>query len=100
MGSVRIDGDKVNEAKAAAKALEQSIEKTYDQCQQLISYLHSAEWSGKSRDSFLTYLEIIQKYHFDMKSAAAIQTKALNNLEGYFNDFLQDPSVREVRNLG
>ena len=100
MGNVRIDGDQVNEAKAAARALEQSIEKTYDQCEQLISYLHAAEWSGKSRDAFLTYLEIIQKYHHDMKSAVAKQTKALNNLEGYFDDFLQDPSVREVRNLG
>lgn len=100
MGSVRIDGDKVNEAKSAAKALEQSIEKSYDQCDQLISYLNAAEWSGKSRDAFLTYLEIIQKYHYDMKSAVAKQTKALNNLEGYFDDFLQDSSVREVRNLG
>ena len=100
MGSVRIDGGKVNEARAAAKALEQSIEKTYDQCDQLISYLHAAEWSGKSRDAFLTYLEIIQKYHQDMKSAVAKQTKAINNLEGYFDDFLQDSSVRKVRNLG
>jgi hypothetical protein len=99
VGSVRIDGDKVNEAKAAAKALEQSIEKTYESCEQLISYLHSAKWSGKSRDSFLSYLEIIQKYHHDMKSAVAKQTKALNNLEGYEDDFLQDGSVREVKNL-
>ncbi|MEH7118624.1 WXG100 family type VII secretion target [Neobacillus vireti] len=100
MGNVRIDGDKVNEAKAAAEALEQSIERTYDQCEQLISYLHTAEWSGKSRDAFLTYLEIIQKYHHDMKCAVAKQTKALTNLEDYFGDFLQDSSVREVRNLG
>ncbi|WHY67414.1 WXG100 family type VII secretion target [Neobacillus sp. SuZ13] len=99
MGSVRIDVDKVNEAKAAAKALEQSIEQTYESCEQLISYLHSAKWSGKSRDSFLSYLEIIQKYHYDMKSAVAKQTKALNNLDGYIDDFLQDGSVREVKNL-
>lgn len=99
MGDVKIDGGKVNEAKAAAKALEQSINRTYDQCEQLISYVNSAKWSGKSRDAFLTYLEIIQKYHRDMKTAVAKQTKALNNLDGYFDDFLQDSSVREVRNL-
>ena len=73
MGSVRIYGDKVNEAKAAAKRLEQSIEKTYEQCEQLLAYVHSAKWSGKARDSFLTYLEIIQKYHQEMKSAVAKQ---------------------------
>jgi hypothetical protein len=99
MGSVRIHEDKVNEAKAAAKALEQSMDKTYDQCEQLISYLQSANWSGKSRDTFLSYIEIIQKYHHDMKSAVAKQTKALNNLDGYLDDFHQDSSVKEVRNL-
>lgn len=99
MGDVKIDGGKVNEAKAAAGALERSIISTYDQCEQLISYVQSAKWSGKSRDAFLTYLEIIQKYHQDMKSAVTKQTKALNNLDGYFDDFLQDGSVREVRNL-
>jgi len=99
MSEVKIDGGKVNEAKAAAKVLEQSINLTYDQCEQLISYVNSAKWSGKSRDAFLTYLEIIQKYHRDMKTAVAKQTKALNNLDGYFDDFLQDGSVREVRNL-
>lgn len=99
MGSVRIHEDKVNQAKAAAKALEQSVDKTYEHCEQLISYVQSAEWSGKSRDSFLTYMEIIQQYHQDMKSAVEKQTKALNNLDGYVDDFLQDSSVREVRNL-
>jgi len=99
VGSVRIDEEKVNEAKASAKVLEQSIEQTYESCEQLISYLHSAKWSGKSRDSFLSYLEIIQKYHHDMKSAVEKQTKALNNLDGYVDNFLQDGSVREVKNL-
>lgn len=99
MGSVRIYGDKLKEAKAAAKALEQSVTTAYESCDQLISYLNSAKWSGKSRDTFLTYIEIIQQYHQDMKSALEKQTKALNNLEGYFDDFLKDGSVREVRNL-
>ncbi|MGE6260577.1 WXG100 family type VII secretion target [Heyndrickxia sporothermodurans] len=99
MGSVKIYGDKVNEAKAAAKALEQSVKTSHEKCEQLISYLHSAKWSGKSRDAFLSYIEIIQKYHKDLSSAVAKQTKALNNLDGYYNDFLQDSSVKEVRNL-
>ncbi|WP_066390720.1 WXG100 family type VII secretion target [Neobacillus mesonae] len=99
MGNVKIDGDKVNEAKSAAKALEQSIDQTYEQCEQLIAYVHSAKWSGKSRDAFLSYLEIIHKYHKDMKSAVKKQTKALNNYNGYVGDFLRDSSVAEVRNL-
>lgn len=99
MGSVKIDGSKVNEAKVAAKTIETSVGKTYDSCEKLISYIHSAKWSGSSRDSFLTYIEIIQKYHKDLKSAVAKQTKALNNLEGYVDDFQRDSAVKEVRNL-
>lgn len=99
MGSVKIDGAKLNEAQSAAKALETSIKSSKETCAQLISFLHSAEWSGKSRDTFLTYIEIINKYHAEMEKAVAKQTKALNHLETYMGDFMNDPSVKEVRSL-
>lgn len=99
MSEVKINNYRLGEAKAAAKSLESSIKNSYKQCEELISYTHSATWSGKARDSFLTYLEIIYQYHKDLKEAASLQTKALNNLEGYFNDFNNDGSVRKVRNL-
>lgn len=99
MGSVKIYGDKVNDAKTAARTLEQSLKTTYDRCEELSSYVHSAKWSGKSRDAFLTYIDIIQQYHKDLVTVAAKQTKALNNLDGYIDDFNKDSSVKEVRNL-
>ncbi|CDQ40392.1 MULTISPECIES: WXG100 family type VII secretion target [Virgibacillus] len=99
MGDVRVDGNKLNEAKTAAKALEDSINSTYEQCEELLSFAQSAKWSGKSRDSFISYLDIIHQYHHDLKSAVALQTKALNNLEGYMDDFNKDSSVKEVRHL-
>lgn len=99
MEKVRIYGDKANEAKLAAKALEQSVDRTHETCQQLISFVHSAQWSGKARDQFLSYMEIIEQYHKNMKSALKKQTKALNNLDGYMSDFLHDSSVKEVKNL-
>ena len=77
MGKVRIYEERVNEAKAAAKILEQSIKTSHDTCEQLISYVSAAEWSGKARDSFLSYLEIIQKYHKDIEAAVAIANKGL-----------------------
>ncbi|MFC4620334.1 WXG100 family type VII secretion target [Camelliibacillus cellulosilyticus] len=99
MGEVKIYGDKAHEAQAAAKALEQSIASACDQCEALISFLHSAKWRGKSRDAFLTYIEIIHKYNKDLKSALIKQTKAIQHLEDYINDFERDPSVREVKHL-
>jgi len=99
MGNVRIYNDKLHEAQAAAKALEESLEKAYDTCEQLISYVNSAKWSGKARDTFLSYLEIIRPYHKDINKAVSKQTKALNHLDRNIGDFSQDSSVREVRNL-
>ncbi|MFB6468429.1 WXG100 family type VII secretion target [Cytobacillus sp. Hz8] len=99
MGKVRIHDDKVKEAQVAAKALEQSIQTSLTSCNELVSYISGAKWSGRARDAFLSYLEIIQQYHTDMLDAAKKQTKALNNLDGYYQDFLQDCSVKEVRNL-
>ena len=99
MVKVIIHEDKLNEAKVAAKELEQSVDQTYETCKQLLSYVNKAEWSGNARDSFLTYLEIIEKYHQEMKNAVKKQTKALNNLDGYMEDFLKDGSVKEVKNL-
>lgn len=99
MGSVKIEGNKVNEAKIAARAIEVSVGRTYESCGKLISYVNSAKWSGKSRDNFLTYIEIIQLYHKDLQSAVEKQTKALENLDQYVGDFNRDSSVKEVRNL-
>ncbi|RDW16459.1 hypothetical protein CWR48_16375 [Oceanobacillus arenosus] len=99
MGDVRIDGRKLNEAKVAAQAVEKSINASYQQCEQLLSFVQSAKWSGKSRDSFISYLDIIYQYHNDLKSAVALQKKALNNLDRYVDDFSKDSSVKEVRNL-
>lgn len=99
MDKVLIHDEKVREAQIAAKELEKSLKTTYEQCQQLLSFVHSAKWSGKARDSFLTYMEILEQFHKDMVEAAGKQTKALHNLDGYRSDFLQDSSVREVRNL-
>lgn len=99
MSEVKINDYRLGEARAAARALENSLIQTLRQCDELISFTESAAWSGQARDAFLTYLEIIYQYHSDLKEAAAIQTRALNNLERYYNDFNNDHGVREVRNL-
>lgn len=99
MGNVKIDVDKVNEARIAAKEIVKSVETTYDSCERLISYVQAAKWNGKSRESFLAYLEIIRDYHKDLKSAVKKQTKALKNLERYLDEYQNDSEVRKVRNL-
>jgi uncharacterized protein YukE len=96
---VEINGNKLNEARTAAKAIETSLKTAYEQCGTLLSYTQAANWDGKSRDAFITYLEIIHQYHNDLNEIVKLQTTALNNLNQYINDFEKDSSVKEVRNL-
>ncbi|SDZ50500.1 Proteins of 100 residues with WXG [Evansella caseinilytica] len=99
MSDVNINIYKLDAAKQAAQALENSITTSHRECKKLLSYVESSKWSGKARDAFLCYLEIIYQYHGDLKEAAALQTKALKNLDKYMDDFNRDSAVREVRNL-
>lgn len=99
MGEVKIHNAETVQAKSAAKALERSIEAAYRDCGTLIARVESAKWSGKSRDTFLSYMELIEQYHKELVSIVKLQTKALDNLEGYKKDFLQDSAVSEVKNL-
>lgn len=99
MANVKINDTQLQEARRAAGQIENSLQSTLNQCNTLISYVHGAKWEGKSRNTFLSYLEIIQQYHQDLYEAVKLQTTALNNVERYKNDFLNDSSVKEVRNL-
>lgn len=99
MGNVKIEMDKASDAREAAARLHKVITETHTSCTKLLSYIEGAKWSGKTRDSFISYLEIIEKYHKDLDKALSKQVKALENLEGYISDYQNDGKVREVRNL-
>lgn len=100
MGNVKIDAAKVAEAKkigchSGKKAQNQHIKK----CKSVISYVEGASWSGKSRDAFLTFMELIEKYHADVKKNYKKQKKALTALEDYVEDFENTSYSKDVKRL-
>ncbi len=99
MANVKIDAGKVAEAKAQAKIVETSLSAVHKQCQSLISYVNGAKWDGKTRDAFLTYIELIEKYHAEVKKQYKKQRKALNELQDYEADYEEQFIVREVKRL-
>lgn len=99
MENVKINDNDLNAARGWANGIETVLSRTYDQSGVLLTYVNSSKWSGKSRDACLTYLEILNQYHKELLETSKLQTKALNNLKGYMDDFLQDGSVKEVKNL-
>jgi uncharacterized protein YoxC len=96
---VQIKSSELEQVQRAAKRLQASLDKSYEQCEALLKAANVDGWEGKSRDSFLTYLELIAQYHADLKVAAELQGKALDNLRGYKYDFLNSALVREVRDV-
>ncbi|EIT83777.1 hypothetical protein A374_18846 [Fictibacillus macauensis ZFHKF-1] len=99
MDTVNIFGEQVKIAADASKELETSLHFTLEKCNEIVSYIHSAKWEGHARDAFLTYLELLMQFHKDLAKATKLQTKAVNNLQHYIANFLEDASVREVKNL-
>lgn|SRR5690625_1667599 len=99
MTDVLIDESKLSEAKENANKIKNSVRRTEQYCETLISITSSSSWKGKSRDAFLTYLEIIIQYHRDLTSAVELQADALKNLEQYIGEFPQDSRVSKVRNI-
>ncbi|EBF5848113.1 WXG100 family type VII secretion target [Listeria monocytogenes] len=99
MGNVKIDAAKVAEAKKSAEIVEKSLESTHKKCKSVISYVEGASWSGKSRDAFITFMELVEQYHSDVKKNFKKQKKALNALEDYVEDFENTSYSKDVRNL-
>ncbi|EUJ33939.1 hypothetical protein MFLO_01935 [Listeria floridensis FSL S10-1187] len=99
MADVKISAEKVETAKQQAKIVEDALSSTHKKCKAIISYASSAKWDGKARDAFLTYMELIEKYHAEVKKEFKKQSKALKNLNGYLADFEDTSEVREVKNL-
>ncbi|MFP7493396.1 hypothetical protein SFC66_06360 [Terribacillus saccharophilus] len=96
---VVINQDELDIAIESANTLKDTVDNTYEQGQDLLSLVQGSQWKGKSRDSFLAYLELLLQYHAELKDAAQLQKKALENIQGYQNDFSNDSLVREVKSL-
>lgn len=99
MGNVKINASKVADAKKSAKVIEESLGTTHEKCKAVISYVEGASWSGKSRDAFLTFMELIEQYHADVKTNYKKQKKALKALDDYVKDFEETSYAKEVRKL-
>lgn len=99
MDEVIIHSRNLGEAKQLAMNLENAVRRTHRNCQTLISTVAAASWEGKTKDAFLSYLEIIEQYHAELNEAVKLQTTALQNLESYISQFPQDSRVKRMKNI-
>lgn len=99
MENVTIKYDEWKNSLEYAKEIEQSMKTAYEYCSTLKATIYGSSWKGKSRDAFLTYVEIIAQYHKELNEILSKQTKALKNIEKYRDNFSNDSMVTEVKQL-
>jgi hypothetical protein len=63
------------------KAIEKHVGDSLKKAKELKAYVESGKWSGKTRDAFLSYLELIIELNADMKDALKDHTAALDALQ-------------------
>lgn len=96
---VVIDGSKIIQAKQLSVEIERAVKRAHISCKNLIATVNTASWRGKNRDTFLTYLEIIEQYHAELNQALKYQTKAIKNLEANISQFPSDNRAKRMKNI-
>ncbi|WP_077306404.1 hypothetical protein [Terribacillus halophilus] len=70
---VQIKSSELQRVQRAAKRLQASLDKSYEQCEALLKAANVDGWEGKSRDSFLTYLDNLRDYKYDFLNSALVR---------------------------
>ncbi|QHZ45834.1 MULTISPECIES: WXG100 family type VII secretion target [Bacillus] len=97
--AVEISHNGAAEALAHAKAIEKHVSDSLNKANELKSYVESGRWSGKTRDAFLSYLELIIDLNADMKKALKDHTSSLKHLEKHIGDFSKLSEVKDIQSL-
>lgn len=101
MGNIEIQGDMLNRFIGLSMEMDEEFEQSHLACKKLIDFLNSRdiEWSGDAKDAFLSYLELAEKYHKDLKKAYLKQTEAFKKLEENIESYKKSSNVTGVKNL-
>ncbi|WP_253907703.1 WXG100 family type VII secretion target [Bacillus sp. WMMC1349] len=90
---------KLSDAIRFAKILEKGVTDSLKQAKDLKTKIDGGKWSGKTRDAFLCYLELILQLHEDVEQAMKDHTSALNHLHQSMIDILSNSEITALNRL-
>lgn len=99
MADLKISHSELSKAIQLSKEIEKELTNSYDTVAQLRSYLGSVAWSGQTKDAFLTYLDIIFKYHHDLNQIMTKHREAVESLERSVNEYNSSSEVGTIKGL-
>ncbi|RAN88959.1 hypothetical protein B5P41_15220 [Bacillus sp. SRB_28] len=80
---VEIIGSNTASAISYAQNIENGMKDSLNEAKNLKAYVTCANWNGKTRDAFLSYLDLIIQYNSEMVEAFEGHTKALKELDNW-----------------
>lgn len=98
--NVEITGSSLNKAIEQAKIINRSLLDAHASAEGFKSTLSSSQWSGKAKDEFQAFLDILIQYHFDLCDAADKNLNALEKLKKHMDQLMNEDIVNEVEGIG
>ncbi|HEK9100046.1 WXG100 family type VII secretion target [Bacillus pfraonensis] len=96
---IEISGSEALNAISYAEQIEKGVKDSLQQAKELQAYVISSHWNGKTRDAFLSYLELLIQFNTKMAEALEGHTKALKELDKHIQSFTNRPEVEGVKKL-
>lgn len=96
---VEIIGSNTASAISYAQNIENGMKDSLNQAKDLKAYVTGAKWNGKTRDAFLSYLDLIIQYNSEMVEAFEGHTKALKELDKSIQTYGDIQKVRAIKQL-
>lgn len=96
---IEIYGSEALNALSYAEQIEQGVKDSLQQARELQAYVISSHWNGKTRNAFLSYLELLIQFNTKMAEALEGHTKALKELDEHIQSFTNHPEVKEIKKL-
>ncbi|WP_102692081.1 WXG100 family type VII secretion target [Rummeliibacillus pycnus] len=98
--NVEINGSRLKEAIEQANIIKRSLYDSKASAEGFSSTLSVSQWSGKAKDEFQIFLDIIIQYHDDICTAADQNVETLENLKKHMDELLNEAIVKDVEGIG
>lgn len=89
----------VEQAYAIADKITSQLQEATSQLSALLSSLEGSQWSGQTRDTFISYVSILLAYQKDLEKTSKKQKKALKVLKEGIGKFESSAEVSAVKGL-
>ncbi|PEI72630.1 WXG100 family type VII secretion target [Bacillus wiedmannii] len=96
---IEIHGNEISTAISYAEQIEKGVKDSLEQAKALQAQVTCSRWSGKTRDAFVCYLELLIQYNAQIADTLEIQTRALKELDKSIHSFTNRDEVVKMKIL-